>query len=102
MPDQNFHALGVSCDLVPPLHNGNGGTMNEVENSLAIDEYRTYATTRFGLCLSETNRDMIWIVLPMLLTNGEYVYEAVQYKLLTPSRPEEQHNEAPRIRIINL
>ena len=32
MPDEDFQPFSVSRNLIPPLHDGNGGTSNKIEN----------------------------------------------------------------------
>jgi len=67
MPYKNFHAIGMGFDFISPLHDGDSRSVaNRKCQERKKSRIITHATTRFGFRESDTNKEIIWIVLPML------------------------------------
>lgn len=67
VPNENIHTLCMGIDLVAPLHNRNSRSkrwlLSRDTNARRKD---THAMTRLGRFKSDTKREIIWIVFPML------------------------------------
>lgn len=67
VPNENIHTLCVGVNLVAPLHNCNSRPRRGLlSNDTNAQRKNTHAMTRLGLFKSDTKREIIWMVFPML------------------------------------